>query len=261
MDGTIPSTTQDQRTNSSALIDASDISTSDMGSMSSSGGGGGFGGMPANMPSDVNDIMSSFSGTEGFTMPDGLSQMPDQGSFNPFSSSDGMPSGMPDGMSGFSGRNGFSMPGGSSQMPDQGSFNPFSGGGGISSGMPDGMSGFSGGNGFSMPGGSSQMPGQGGSNPFGTGNMGTAQTAEPAQEAAATEAPATDGNQQTESQQETDAKEPMKERSGRPEGFSAGGAFPGTSQGQRTQWIWLAVCSAVLLAAILIIRRFGNHNN
>ncbi|MBO4883671.1 MAG: CotH kinase family protein, partial [Clostridia bacterium] len=41
LDGTIPSTTQAQRTNSAALVDASDISTADMGSMN---GGGGFGG-------------------------------------------------------------------------------------------------------------------------------------------------------------------------------------------------------------------------
>ncbi len=41
LDGTIPSTSEGQK-NSSALIDASDINTSDMGSMNN--GGGGFGG-------------------------------------------------------------------------------------------------------------------------------------------------------------------------------------------------------------------------
>ena len=48
LDGTIPSTTSEQRS-SDALIDASDISMADMGSMNSTGGGFG-GGMPSGMP-------------------------------------------------------------------------------------------------------------------------------------------------------------------------------------------------------------------
>lgn len=62
LDGTIPSTTQCQQ-NSDALVDASKIATSDMGSMNSGKGGGmggGFGGGAG-----------EFTMPSGFTMPDG----------------------------------------------------------------------------------------------------------------------------------------------------------------------------------------------
>ena len=62
LDGTIPSTSAAQR-NSDALIDASDISTANMGSMNSSKGGGFGGGMPS-------------GGAEGFSMPSGM-EMPE----------------------------------------------------------------------------------------------------------------------------------------------------------------------------------------
>ena len=62
LDGTIPSTTNKQRS-SDALIDASDISTADMGSMNSTGGGFG-GGMPSGMPSKIPTGMPG--GTGGF---------------------------------------------------------------------------------------------------------------------------------------------------------------------------------------------------
>ena len=55
LEGTIPSTSQEQQQNRSALVDASDISTVDMGSMNSSKGGG------FAMPTDGN-----------FTMPEGM---------------------------------------------------------------------------------------------------------------------------------------------------------------------------------------------
>ena len=179
LDGTIPSTTQGQRTNSAALIDASEISTSTMGSMNSgAGGGGGFGGMPSGMP----------SGTDGFSMP---------GNFS-----------MPDG---------FTMPEGFSQMPDQGGFNPSAG-----------------------TSGSSEQPAASGT-------------------PAATETPET--SVQTARPEGSGSRERSGERSDIPQGFSPNGMFSDQAQNQKTQWIWLTVCSVLLVAAILIIRRAGNHNN
>lgn len=74
LDGAIPSTTQAQSGQRSALVDASDISTSDMGSMNTGGGpGGGF-----SPPS------GGFSPPgEGFSPPDGDSSPPG-GMGNPF---------------------------------------------------------------------------------------------------------------------------------------------------------------------------------
>ncbi len=60
LDGTIPATSQAQRDNRAALVDASDLSTADMGSMNAGGNGGGF-----QPPGQT----SSFSG--GFTPPSG----------------------------------------------------------------------------------------------------------------------------------------------------------------------------------------------
>ena len=76
LEGTIPSTTQGQQSDRTVLVDASDISTADMGSMNTDGGGG-FG-----MPSGGN-----FTPLDGmdFTPPDGMGFTPpeDMGSFNP----------------------------------------------------------------------------------------------------------------------------------------------------------------------------------
>ena len=176
LDGTIPSTTQGQRTNSVALIDASDISTADMGSMNSGNGQGA-----------QNGGFSMPGGGSGFTMPEGMPQMEN----------------MPDG---------FTMPEGFSQMPSQGNFNPFGG----------------------------------------TGN-----TAEqPLVSDSSAGAETTDTKEET-----TKPQKRSTERSEPPQGFSGNGSSAEPSGGQRTQWIWLAVCSALLLAAIMIIRRVSNHNN
>ena len=66
LNGTIPSTSQAQRENSAALVDASELSTADMGSMNSGKGDAGGFEAPADMP--------DFSSAEGFTPP---SSMPD----------------------------------------------------------------------------------------------------------------------------------------------------------------------------------------
>ena len=84
LDGTIPSTSQGQRADSSTLVEVGDLSISAMGSMNSGAGGGGFGG---------GDMPSMPSGS--FSMPTDF-QMPAQGGTeakttenNPFGGSDG----------------------------------------------------------------------------------------------------------------------------------------------------------------------------
>lgn len=72
LDGTIPSTSQAQQQNRAALVDASDISTADMGSMNS-GKGGGFtmpGGGGFTMPTSGDCTMPADG---NFTMPEGMS--------------------------------------------------------------------------------------------------------------------------------------------------------------------------------------------
>ena len=68
LNGSIPATSQAQRENSAALVDASELSTADMGSMNSGKGEAGGFKAPAGMP--------DFSSADGFTppasMPDGM---------------------------------------------------------------------------------------------------------------------------------------------------------------------------------------------
>lgn len=71
LNGTIASTMEDRQVNSVGLIDASEISTADMGSMNSDKGGG----MPVGMPGgskggDSAGNQPGFSPPEGMTMPD-----------------------------------------------------------------------------------------------------------------------------------------------------------------------------------------------
>ena len=84
LEGTIPSTTQGQRTDSASLIDASEISTADMGKMDNGNNQGG--GMPSGMPD-----MGFMPGTGSETAPSG---MPDMGSMPDFGSGMTFP-GMP----------------------------------------------------------------------------------------------------------------------------------------------------------------------
>ena len=153
LDGTIPSTTAGQNADDSALVDAGDLTLSDMGRQGGAGGGdrdggfgGGFGGgeRPSRDGSGDNSE-STESGENTGSMP-GSGGFPGGGSFT-----------MPDG----SGNGSFSPPSGDSgsftpPSGDSGSFSPPSGNGGTgatlsaSGGMPD----FSGGG---MPSG---FPGQ-----------------------------------------------------------------------------------------------------
>lgn len=139
LDGTIASTTEDRQTNSAGLIDASELSTADMGSMNSNKGGG----IPVGMPNgskggDSDGNQPGFSPPEGMTMPD------------------------------------------------------FGGSGGVS-----------------------------------------------ANEASS-------------------AQEP--ESTGAPSGFTPPENFPGQGGSSATQWLTIALCAAVLLAALLIAKRASSHN-
>lgn len=195
LDGTIPSTSAGQR-QSSALIDASDISTADMGSMNGAGGGG--------MPGGGGGFSMPGGGRGGFSMPD----MGSQGGTAP---------------------EGFSMPEGMK--------------------MPEGMT---------MPGGTDGMGGS-----FGGSAGGPAGSTE------ATEAPVTAGPEtmalpaEKAAEGETAEKPAETTRPERPSGMPKGRSFPGMEGTQADQsglWIQAAVWSAVLLAALLIIRRAGSHN-
>ena len=189
LDGTIPSTSAEQRSND-ALIDASDISTADMGSMNNGNGGGSGGGSPGEMPSgmpDFSNMGSGFTPPEGFTLPEG---------FTP---------------------------------PTQGGNDPFGG----------------------SAGGSNEQSAQATDAP-------SAQETSPAAQpetAASTEAQS--------SAQPADSAAPSQtgERQGPPSGFPGGGDFPGSQQTNQTgQWVQAAICTAVLLFAILLIRKAGDHN-
>lgn len=185
LEGTIPSTTQGQRADSSSLIDAGGITMADMGKMDNGNnqGGGPGGAMPSGGMPDMGSVPNADSGTAFQGMPD-MSSMPD-----------------------------------------------------FSSGM-------------SFPG----MPGSG---------AGTETKENPAS-AETTEAPDVSGEEKSK-----EKPADSKEQKGPPEGFTggpSGSGFPGggsfSGGGYRSEiWIWTAACAAVLLAAVLIIRKSGDHNN
>ena len=207
LDGTIPSTTTGQRS-SDVLIDASEISTADMGSMNSTSGGGGFGG--GEMPSGMPDM------TPG--------EMPSE-----------MPSGMPEGMGDFGGSGGSSGASASGNPPV--AETPAAAEETVQPETPE-------------------------------------ETAAPEDDAAA--AKETDPSNKSTDSGKADADAGQTEMTNPPEGgfgggsmpgggaFPGGGSFPGGSFGgdgySPNIWIWTAACAAGLLAAILIIRKAGNHN-
>ncbi len=185
LDGTIPSTSNGQRS-SDALVDASEISTADMGSMNTGNtpGGGGF-------------------------------SMPDMGSFDAGS--------MPEGMT----------------MPEGGT-------------MPEG---------FTMP-DSGDSASFGGSAGTSVADVGTT---------AAPQAPAETAGPET-SEQSAD-RAPSGDQAGRPDmgsfgsgsmpgGFSMPGGmdFSGGQAGSSIPWGWVGGLAALLVAAILVIRRVLPHN-
>ena len=111
LEGTIPSTTQGQRADSSSLIDASGISTADMGKMDNGNNQAGVpgGGMLSGMP-DMGSMPDFNSGTSFQGMPDmgsfqntdsgtALQGIPDMSSMPDFSSGTSFP-GMPESSAG-----------------------------------------------------------------------------------------------------------------------------------------------------------------
>lgn len=186
LDGTIPSTSQGQQENSAALVDASDISIVDMGSMNTGKNDGGGFQRPGNAPDSFGD--------GGFTPPSGATGAPEQGDSNSFGGSAG-----------------------SSQE-------------GVQADQPEGP------------------PTQ----PAGTGPAAANQEAErtkpsekPSTQPTGTATP--DGGQESPDLQNGFPKDGM------PSDFSRAD--------QSGRWIQLAIWSAVLLAAVLIVRRAGSHNN
>ena len=134
LDGTIPSTTSGQRADSSALVDAGDLTISDMGRQGSGGdqgggfGGGGFGGFGGGS--------SGESGGGGFSFPGGSSGSSGSG--------DGAGSGFGGGSFPGGGNSSFSFPGGGSGSSGSSGSGSGSGFGGGSFSPPDGSSGFPG---------------------------------------------------------------------------------------------------------------------
>lgn len=78
LDGTVPSTSEGQQADSSALIDASAITLSDMGSMNGGGGPGGMGGMfdRGQVQQNQQDQQEQQGQTDNAQMPE-RPQMPD----------------------------------------------------------------------------------------------------------------------------------------------------------------------------------------
>lgn len=85
IDGTIPSTEEEQRTSTETLVNTSGLDLSVMGSMNAGGGGRMGGDMPDGMPTGGNDMPDG--------MPTGSNDMPDGAT-----DTDNMPNGTPDNM-------------------------------------------------------------------------------------------------------------------------------------------------------------------
>ena len=167
LDGTIPSTDAGQRADFSALIDASSITISDMGSMGGSGGGGGgFGGFSGRGSDSSGDKAENSGGGESS---DGDSGSGFGGGFGG--------SGFGGGPSGQSGSGGSAFPGGSmSEGFDPSQFTGGQGGSGFPGRGSDASGGGQGFGGSGFPGGGMQRPdasGSDGTEPSGgSGNAG-----------------------------------------------------------------------------------------
>lgn len=133
---------------------------------------------------------------------------------------------------------------------DMGSMNNGQGGpgnGGPGGGMPAGIPDFnSGANSFTPP----QALNQGDKKFFGGSANSSAENAQ-----------ATDAPSQPPAAEETTAPAAANMPLKRPAGFRDGD-FPGAQQsGNPSQWIHLAICAFILLAALLIVRRASSHNS
>ena len=275
LEGTIPSTSAGQRADDSALVDASGITISAMGSMGGGGGPGGGGG-------DFGGTFPGQSGGSGSEM-----TPPDDGSGRPSMGSEGFPSGSFGGFgsgegsgdgSGFSGSfpgqdggsgsfpgggpgSGMTPPDDSSGQPSMGSggfpggsfgsfgsfgngdgsgdgsgFGSFSGQGGGPGGFPGGDGNFSG-----LPGGNADGAGSDDGSSIASGDSGSAGSGENAGSGS--------GSGNTVIPREGNG-------SFRPPGDGAG--FPGRSgsAGSGTAWLLLGISVLVLLAGLFIALKF-----
>ena len=251
LDGTIPSTSAGQR-NSSALIDASDISTADMGSMNSTNGGGGFGG-----PGGGD---SGFPGSGNFSMPGGTT------------GTNGGDTGRPEGTAetetteaGTAGtQDTDTAPSAGTQGTDTApSAGTQSTDTAPSAGTPSTDTAPSAGTqstDTALSAGTQAQPDPNGQTA--EAGTGTAETAAVDGMQTGAEEPAAAG---TTAAGETAAPPQSGDRGGPPSGggFSPpeGMNFGSTQQkNQSEQWIWLGILSALLIAAILVIRRVRPHN-
>ncbi len=91
IDGTIPSTEEEQRTSTETLVNTSGLDLSVMGSMNAGGGGRMGGDMPDGMPTGGNDMPDGMP-TGGNDMPDGATDTDNMPNGTP----DNMPTDMPD---------------------------------------------------------------------------------------------------------------------------------------------------------------------
>ena len=195
LEGTIPSTTQGQRADSASLVDASGISTADMGKMDNGNSPGGGNGSLPSMPGGSNP--PDFQG--------GSSAVPDSQSAGGFDPGQFM--------------------GGSFTPPDGQEENGFS------------FSGFPGGSDTSLT----------GKLPEGTDTAEEGTGTNPDEESTVRSGePQVSGN---------------PEQAGRETGMPAPGmnAFPGR-QNSTGAWIELGICTILLLAAILMMKKVRNHN-
>ena len=271
LEGAIPSTSNGQR-GSSALIDASEIATADMGSMNS-GAGGGFS-MPGGGSGDSGFSMpdtSSFS-TEGFTMPNAT----DQGGGASFGGSTGTsandaeataePTAETTQAPVADGESQFGASDGTMQLP--------TGTDGADFGASDGTAQF-------PTDGTMQLPtGTGGADFAASAGTGADVTQAPAETAdkpttvpVASETADQPADEATAQPDQTAEATERPSREGRESrgGFSQGGGMPGgmsfsgfggfeQQQDQTGLWIQVAVCAALLIAAVVVISKAASHN-
>ena len=230
LNGTIPSTDDGQRRDSSSLIDASHIDLAAMGKFSM-GGSDDFKGRSDRMNRPSGPWKKEESSPEN-GLPGGSQENPPE-NVNPPESPDGFdPGSLPDGFDPGNLPDGFDA----GNLPD--GFNP--------NGMPGGGSGFGGGN---MPGGvnpgSGSMPGAGGSSPGTMPNTGG--SAQPGSE---NSDPKGEGSSGSGKQNGATPGGSADTGQNRPSSFSG---MPGQTSSKLGSLIVIGVCFAVMIAALFVV--------
>ena len=222
LDGTIPSTSNGQR-NSSALIDAGDISTADMGSMNGMGGGFGRGeGSGAQTEGGSDSGNGEFAGSGG-----GRADSGESGSFG--------------GSAGGTAATGEKTPEPAetpAETPETGTMAP-----------------------EKETGAETAPEIQSETAPVTGAPEDTQTTVQPENAAAAESGPRSDeGGSRGSSGESSEWQENGERPSGGFGGFSGEGGYMGREY-QLAIWIWTGACAAALLAAVLIFRKAGSHND